>query len=258
MFLDRLNQLSPTEWRSIRLRSKDTKVYATAINDVEHLNSIYSLRGAAWENARSKAREIARQKAPWTKYSPTQLGDAAADAVGALVQLFPWGHSFERLYGPFSQVIPYRALGETPSRLATRSASYAPATAESAKPKPTTIATQVNYSRAIGFFGGELIVLAIWVFVSAQAAYVNGPPGLLIGGLPAVAAFFAMKVSRGPIASIAIIQDQRRLNQLKSGDKTTYDFVIRWRYRVTVVGAVLAIGELIVVLGYCLSNPVKT
>ena len=62
-FLQLLAGLSKTEWQSIRLRSKHTKVYGTAIRDIEHLKSLYPERAALWERARADAAAIARRNA---------------------------------------------------------------------------------------------------------------------------------------------------------------------------------------------------
>ncbi len=258
-FLQRLGHLSKQEWLSIKVRSKETKVYASATNEIDHLNSIYPERRSVWAATRANAFDIARRNAPWGLHSPSQLGDAAADAVGALVQLYPWGHGFERLYGPFSDVIPLESLSPMASSEARNEASPPDSSAdglvESGASHPEAAAQQrVGYGRAVGFFSGEMFAILLWLLVGGALAAQGGSAGWIVGGLPAIATFFALKVSRGPIASIRIIRYERRLRHLRSTDKTTYDFVMQWRGRTTTIGAVVTIVELILVLGYCATH----
>jgi len=262
--LQRLEGLSKSEWNRIRLRRKDTKVYATAISDLGHLSSIYPERRAQSDLAAAEAKRITRQYAPTISFNtPWELGNAAGDAVRALIELSPWGPSFERLYGPFSEVIPIRSIEPTARALDLRSVERVqpmPAVGLQSPEDINAVVTPdprhlpVDYWRAMGFFGGEFFVLAIFLFIGAQAAILYGPLGWIIGGGPAAAAFFALKVSRGPIASIQIIQYERRLKQLKNSDKATYDFVMRCREIVTTIGAILCLFEAILFVGLLITQ----
>jgi hypothetical protein len=197
---------------------------------------------AIWESARAQAQQIALDKAPLEPAPAALVADAAADAFGALVVLLPFGRSFERLYGPFSGVIPLQSL--VPNR------QSAPVPPTKTSPSRTSAGAKsgVDKGRAIGFFGDEIIVVVIFLFVGVPSAIVVGPLGLLLGGMCAGAAFFAMKASRGPIASIHAIQDSRNLNRLKASDPVTYESVQLWRGRATAVGCVLVVvvGVLVV------------
>lgn len=263
-FLEHLRGMSKADWRSINPRSKNTKVYAEATKEIEHLNSIYPERQARWLHVRSTALEIGRSSAPWGTYSPMQLGEAAADAVGALVQLYPWGHSFERLYGPFLEVIPLATLHSPAGRSTATEPRGAKMSSDAIKTRATRellpspavhFQPTVDYGTALGFFGGEIFVVLIWLLVGAAVASESGPAGWLVGGLPAIASFFALKVSRGPIASMQIIQYEKRLGRLRTSDEATYSFVMRWRDRVTAIGTVVAVLELVLVIGYCTTHP---
>ena len=256
-FLRRLAELSKGDWQSIRVRSKDTKAYSAALNDISR-NSLRPAKRAAWEAARAEAVAIARRQAPVAFNSPDQFADVAADAVGALAVLYPWEHSFERLYGPFSGVIPIAAIDPQRIKLAAAVKSYVPplqngglVDAGSQQPR---YRKPVDYGRAVSFFGGEIAVLLIWLLVGVAFESQYGAAGWIVGGMPAAAAFLALKVSRGPIASIQMINYQRRLVRLRSSDETTYAFVKRWRDRATAVGALLVVIEIVLVLGVYLAN----
>ncbi len=263
-FLDRLSELSLYDWNSIRLRGKKTKVYTDAIVDVEHFLSLYPSRRPIWEESRAKAISIVNSAPLGTLafvhhgilHDRRAFADAAADAVGALVILLPWGSSFERLYGPFRQVIPHNYLRSgqiAPAITQLSPPSFAvPGGTSTSSPNQTSIAPTsrpVHFGKALGFFGGEAAVVLIWLFVGVQFAVQMGPGGLIIGGMPAAAAFFALKVSRGPIASIDIMRYQRRLDQLRRTDRSTFEFVERWRDITAAVGWILVLAELFLLVG---------
>jgi hypothetical protein len=243
-FLQLLAGLSKAEWQSIRPRSKDTKVYSTAIQEIERLKSLYPEKAKFWARVRAEASGIARRNASWGRSSPYELADAAADAAGALVIMFPWGHSFERLYGPLSDVIPLKALDpETPTHSA-----HARILQTASPPIPPRLQPPVDYGRAAGFFGGEFLVVGVWLLLGIGMTAQMGPASFIVSGMPAAAMFFALKVSRGPIASINIVRYGRRLSRLRATDNVTYDFVVRARQWVTLILAMGAILELVAVV----------
>jgi len=111
-FLQLLAGLSKTEWQSIRLRSKHTKAYGTAIQDIEHLKSLYPERAALWGRARADAAAIARRNASWGSISPYELGHAAADRFTSSASTEPSG-------SPRSAAVIVSVSGPRPSDVLT-------------------------------------------------------------------------------------------------------------------------------------------
>ena len=178
-FLDRLSKLSRGEWARVNVRSKQTKVYAKALGDVDLQNRWNPAKKAAWEAARERAKEITLRNAPlFSRFLQSQLADAAADAVGVLIQHPGNDASRERLYGAFSDVIPGRSLEPrppTPTSPATLELGAEARTQVALAPASGARVTKVDHGRGSGFLGDErLNGFLIWASVGLVALAFGG------------------------------------------------------------------------------------